>query len=182
MSWIFCVFAICLAILSYLLCCRSRPLSYTWSTLVFCVLLLCQYLLSFLVLCCLSFLNFCTLVFCVYFMFQYLVFLSCVFFLCLSLSVARVSPRSGSGQHAATHLGKHRSDRAGLPCTATTYTYVMCIRAYYSMCTSYICLAGLRKAPGNRVNRATPCFDPRAPTSPTQKYICGNFKGFWKVF
>ena len=76
------------------------------------------------VLCRLSFLKYCAVVFCVYFMFQYLVFLSCVFFLCLSLSVARVSPRSGSGQHAATHLGKHRSDRAGLPCPALQLRYM----------------------------------------------------------
>ena len=70
-------------------------------------------------------LSFCLLSFPCFFLSFCLVSFSCVFKCC-----ARVSPRSGSAQHAATHLGKHRSDRGGggVPCSATTYVTYMCVR------------------------------------------------------
>ena len=85
-----------------------------------CLFSLYQYILSFP--CVVKFLSF---VFSLFFLSFCLVSFSCVFKCC-----ARVSPRSGSAQHAATHLGKHRSDRGGggVPCSATTYVTYMCVR------------------------------------------------------
>ena len=67
-----------------------------------------------------------------------------------------------------------------------TYIHNMCFAYMYTKRTthvyeSYTRLPGLRKAPGNRVNRATPCFDPRAsPKQRCRSYIFQNLNG-WQL-